>query len=53
MNAGSDFAVSTTPYEVGLGDLVEFDDSNFVGRSALVNADRSCSWGMPVPDGVA
>jgi aminomethyltransferase len=54
LNAGSDFGVDTTPFEVGLGHMVEFDHRDFVGRTALEKADRGCrTWGMRVAGGVA
>jgi glycine cleavage system aminomethyltransferase T len=54
LNAGSDFGADTTPFEVGLGNFVEFDDRKFIGRKALEVADKACrTWGMRVNDGVA
>lgn len=54
LNAGSDFGPDTTPFEVGLGHMVEFDHRDFVGRAALETADRICrTWGMRVTGGVA
>lgn len=54
LNAGSDFDETTTPFQAGLGHLLEFDDRDFNGRSALENADRRClTRGMRVTDGVA
>ena len=35
-----DINPGTTPFDVGLGALVEFDQPDFVGRSALMHADR-------------
>tara|TARA_B100001173_G_C15892345_1_gene506165 strand:- start:102 stop:950 length:849 start_codon:yes stop_codon:yes gene_type:complete len=54
LNAGSDFGADTTPFDVGLGDFVEFDDRNFIGRKALEVTNKSCrTWGMRVTGGVA
>ena len=54
LNAGSDFGAETTPFDVGLGDFVEFDHRNFIGRKALEVADKTCrTWGMRVTGGVA
>jgi aminomethyltransferase len=54
LNAGSDFAADTTPFDVGLGHMVEFDHRDFVGRDALEKANRACrTWGMRVDGGVA
>ena len=54
LNAGSDFDETTTPFAAGLGDFVDFDKGDFVGRSALLGADRSCrTWGMRTTGGVA
>ena len=54
LNAGSDFDSSTTPYAAGLGNFVELDKGDFIGREALITADRACrTWGMRVAGGVA
>lgn len=54
LNAGSDFGADTSPFEVGLGAFVEFDDRDFIGRKALEGADRGCrTWGMRVTGGVS
>jgi aminomethyltransferase len=54
LNAGSDFGENTTPFEAGLGNFVEFDDRNFIGRKALEASDKKCrTWGMRVNNGVA
>ena len=36
----TDMDTSMTPFEAGLGTLVDFEKGDFVGRDALVNADR-------------
>lgn len=54
LNAGSDFDETTTPFAAGLGSMVNFDKGDFLGREALLNADRRCrTWGMRVEGGVA
>ena len=54
LNAGSDFDETTTPFAAGLGAFVDFDKGGFIGRAALLNADRSCrTWGMRTSGGVA
>ncbi len=54
LNAGSDFGADTTPFDVGLGAFIEFDEREFIGRDALERADRACrTWGMRVRGGVA
>jgi aminomethyltransferase len=54
LNAGSDFDGTTTPFAAGLGGFVDFDKGDFIGRAALLNADRSCrTWGLRTNGGVA
>ncbi|MDQ0316437.1 aminomethyltransferase family protein [Amorphus orientalis] len=54
LNAGSDFDATVTPFAAGLGAMVDFDKPDFVGKTALENADRRCrTWGLRVPGGVA
>ncbi len=36
----TDMDMSMTPFQAGLGRFVDFDKGDFVGRDALVNADR-------------
>jgi len=49
LNAGSDFDETTTPFDVGLGEMIDFEKGEFVGREALMKADRRCRlWGMKV-----
>jgi len=53
LNAGSDFDATTTPFDVGLGAMVDLDKGDFIGRDALMKADRRCRlWGMQVADGL-
>ena len=54
LSAGQDFTNNTNPFSVGLGRFVDLEKENFIGKKALVNADKSCrSWGIRVVDGVA
>ena len=54
LNAGSDFNERTTPFDVGLGHMVDFDKSEFCGRNALLQADHRCrTWGLRTQGGVA
>ena len=54
LNAGSDFDENTTPFDAGLGHMVEFDKGDFCGREALLNADKRCrTWGLRTEEGVA
>ena len=36
----SDFDPSTTPFEAGLGAFIDLDKEGFIGREALLQADR-------------
>ncbi len=36
----TDFDTSMTPYQAGLGDFIDLDKEGFVGRQALLTADR-------------
>ena len=54
LSAGQDFTNNTNPFSVGLGRFVDLEKENFIGKKALVNADKSCrSWGIRVVDGIA
>jgi aminomethyltransferase len=54
LNAGSDFGAETTPFEAGLGNFVDFDNRDFIGRKALEVANKSSkTWGMRVMGGVS
>lgn len=46
----SDFDHSMTPFQAGLGQFIEPDKENFIGRSALLNADRqTLLYGVKCP----
>ena len=46
-NAGSDFDMTTNPYEVGLGRFVDEDKGDFIGKAALATASRGRRhWGV-------
>lgn len=54
LNAGSDFDETTTPFEVGLGAMIDFEKGDFIGRGALLKADRDRHlFGMQVDGGIA
>ncbi|MEM7075143.1 MAG: aminomethyltransferase family protein [Pseudomonadota bacterium] len=40
LNANSDFDASTTPFAAGLGQFVDMDKADFIGKTALETADR-------------
>ena len=40
LNAGSDFDLTTTPYDVGLARFVDEDKSDFIGKDALAKASK-------------
>lgn len=42
LDNGTDIDRSMTPYEAGLGAFVDLEKAGFVGRNALLNADRGC-----------
>ncbi len=49
LSAGQDFTRHTTPFAVGLGKFIDFDCGDFVGREALMVADKACrTWGIRV-----
>ncbi len=46
-NAGSDFDMTTNPYEVGLGRFVDEDKGDFIGKTALATAPKGRRhWGV-------
>jgi aminomethyltransferase len=52
--SGTDFDDSVTPFEAGLGSLVDFDKGDFIGREALSVADqRNRTWGLRCASGTA
>jgi glycine cleavage system aminomethyltransferase T len=54
LNAGSDFDATVTPFAAGLGEMVALDKDDFIGKPALLRADRRCrTWGLRVAGGVA
>ena len=54
LSAGADFDESTTPFDVGLGRFVDLKKSNFIGREALLNSDKSNKlFGIKVKHGIA
>ena len=54
LSAGQDFNNNTNPFSVGLGRFVDLEKDDFIGKKALMKADKECrSWGVRVVDGVA
>jgi aminomethyltransferase len=54
LNAGSDFDETVTPFEAGLGVMVDLTKEDFVGKAALEAGDRRRrTWGLRVAGGVA
>jgi aminomethyltransferase len=52
--AGADFDETVTPFEAGLGSLVDWEKGEFVGRAALSQADqRRRTWGLTCAGGIA
>ena len=41
LDNGTDFDLSMTPFEAGLGALVDLEKGDFIGRAALQDADRA------------
>lgn len=40
LNAGTDFNELTTPFDMGLGRFVDMDKADFIGKTALVQANK-------------
>ena len=40
LDNGADIDVTMTPFEAGLGSFVDMDKGDFIGRAALIDADR-------------
>ena len=54
LSAGQDFTNNTNPFSVGLGRFVDLEKDDFIGKKALLNADKECrSWGIRIVGGVA
>ena len=54
LSAGNDFNKNTNPFEVGLGRFVDLDKGDFIGKDALIKADKSSKlFGMRVDGGIA
>ena len=52
--SGTDFDDSVTPFAAGLGAFVDLEKSDFIGRSALAQADKHRrTWGLQCAGGVA
>ncbi len=54
LSAGQDFTNETNPFSVGLGRFVDLKKNDFIGKKALLNANKKCrSWGIRVVEGIA
>ena len=54
LSAGQDFSIETNPFSVGLERFVDLEKDDFIGKKALMNANKECrSWGIRVVDGIA
>ena len=52
--AGTDFDDSLTPFAAGLGELVDLEKADFIGKAALAQADKNQrTWGLQCAGGVA
>ncbi|MDH3474874.1 MAG: aminomethyltransferase family protein [Rhodospirillales bacterium] len=50
LDNGTDMDMSMTPYQAGLGAFIDLDKQDFVGRAALLEADRrSLLYGVKCP----
>jgi len=50
LDNGTDFDMSMTPYQAGLGAFIDLDKEGFVGRAALLEADRqTLLYGLKCP----
>lgn len=53
LNAGSDFGPGVTPFAAGLGHMVDLEKADFIGKPALLAADkRRRTWGLRCQGGV-
>lgn len=51
LDYGTDIDMQMTPYDAGLGAFVDLNKEDFVGRSALLDADQSCAlFGLKCAD---
>ena len=54
LSAGQDFSIETNPFSVGLGRFVDLEKDDFIGKKALLDANKEWrSWGIRVVDGIA
>ena len=54
LSANNDFTSNTNPFEVGLERFVDLGKDDFVGKKALLKADRKSKiWGLKVNGGIA
>jgi len=54
LSAGQDFTNSTTPFSVGLGRFIDTEKGDFIGRNAMMAANKeNRSWGIRIEGGTA
>lgn len=54
LSAGADFDATVTPFAAGLGQFVDLQKTDFIGKAALEAGDRRrLTWGLQVDGGVA
>jgi aminomethyltransferase len=54
LDNGTDFDLTMTPFEAGLGPFIDLDKEDFIGRAALLNAKRDVKrlFGLKCPGGI-
>lgn len=54
LDNGTDFDLTMTPFEAGLGLFIDLDKKDFIGRHALLKADRDAKrlFGLKCPGGI-
>ncbi|PZF75139.1 aminomethyl transferase family protein, partial [Aestuariivirga litoralis] len=54
LDSGTDFDLSMTPYEAGLDGFIDLDKGDFIGRTALLAADKDVKrlFGLKCPGGI-
>ncbi len=54
LSAGQDFNQFTNPFSVGLGHFVDLSKDDFIGKEALIAANKDClTWGIRIQNGIA
>ena len=54
LDNGTDFDLSMTPFNAGLGAFIDLDKENFIGKAALLRAERDAKrlFGLKCPGGI-